>query len=506
MATQDTDGTEAASTKPAPLEEAQPVPATPPLTQDDKDNEAGWQTVGASKKDTRKEPARAPPPSEAAAPLTPQAAEDGDEKEEEDSDDEDDDDDSSAGAHGGEEIQLGFAEPIPEELRTRLLFQDPDWHEWDGGKVGGKPVWLNTKVLPPRALLDCASCQEPLSFILQIYCPLDDPPEAFHRVLYVFACRKPRCAGPGCAKVLRCQLPQQNPLYVYDPSFSKRANVQAAVSREAQATKTCAVCGQGATKVCSRCKSLSYCSRAHQKEGWKAGHKQVCQGAKPPHDDKEEGTKKEGESQEAKSPAAVVEEEAVGMPCLSRSSVFPEYEIVIEEERPPTTKQGEEEDDQALLRKYKDVVVTETDDDARVGQKHLDKATGANPALKDKQSLRFLATVGHKPDQVLRYARWNDKAPLWVSSEDQPQAKDVPACAQCGGTRAFEFQVMPQLLHYLKVDAMASLPCKPGDSYRLAAMDWGTLAVYTCTNSCSGGAGEGGGYVEEFLWRQKPME
>jgi len=41
-------------------------------------------------------------------------------------------------------------------------------------------------------------------------------------------------------------------------------------------------------------------------------------------------------------------------------------------------------------------------------------------------------------------------------------------------------------------------------------MDWGTLAVYTCVRSCGGG-GEGGGdggegrYVEEFVWRQKPM-
>jgi hypothetical protein len=40
-------------------------------------------------------------------------------------------------------------------------------------------------------------------------------------------------------------------------------------------------------------------------------------------------------------------------------------------------------------------------------------------------------------------------------------------------------------------------------------MDWGTLAVFTCTGSCSTHVEERGirgGYVEEFLWRQKPLE
>lgn len=58
-------------------------------------------------------------------------------------------------------------------------------------------IWLNPRDLPKRAALDCAGCGEPLAFILQIYCPLDDPPGAFHRALYIFCCRKPRCTGPG---------------------------------------------------------------------------------------------------------------------------------------------------------------------------------------------------------------------------------------------------------------------------------------------------------------------
>lgn len=30
----------------------------------------------------------------------------------------------------------------------------------------------------------------------------------------------------------------------------------------------CAVCGESATKICSGCNAVGYCSRDHQKEDW----------------------------------------------------------------------------------------------------------------------------------------------------------------------------------------------------------------------------------------------
>ena len=43
-------------------------------------------------------------------------------------------------------------------------------------------------------------------------------------------------------------------------------------------------------------------------------------------------------------------------------------------------------------------------------------------------------------------------------------------------------------------------------------MDWGVIAVYTCTSSCGGGVGgddilldsELGAYREEYAWKQPP--
>ncbi|GFS43398.1 programmed cell death protein 2 [Trichonephila inaurata madagascariensis] len=48
-------------------------------------------------------------------------------------------------------------------------------------------------------------------------------------------------------------------------------------------------------------------------------------------------------------------------------------------------------------------------------------------------------------------------------------------------------QVMPQLLNYLSIDS--------GDDI----VDWGTLAVYTCSKSCEQGIEN---YAKEFIWKQ----
>lgn len=45
---------------------------------------------------------------------------------------------------------------------------------------------------------------------------------------------------------------------------------------------------------------------------------------------------------------------------------------------------------------------------------------------------------------------------------------------------------MPQLLNHLDIDSLED------------SIDWGTLIVYTCSNSCD----VDGQYKEEFVWKQ----
>uniref|UniRef100_A0A915JVC9 Programmed cell death protein 2 C-terminal domain-containing protein n=1 Tax=Romanomermis culicivorax TaxID=13658 RepID=A0A915JVC9_ROMCU len=76
-------------------------------------------------------------------------------------------------------------------------------------------------------------------------------------------------------------------------------------------------------------------------------------------------------------------------------------------------------------------------------------------------------------------------SPLWAT--DFTPGDDIPDCSVCGAPRIFEFQVMPHLLHYLNVDDVGK------------SLDWATVAVYTCSESCSI---ENLGYSTEFVWKQ----
>ena len=52
-------------------------------------------------------------------------------------------------------------------------------------KIGGLPTWI----IPIPDSFDnnffICSCGKPLSFLLQIYCPLEENPNCFHRILYM---------------------------------------------------------------------------------------------------------------------------------------------------------------------------------------------------------------------------------------------------------------------------------------------------------------------------------
>ena len=318
--------------------------------------------------------------------------------------------------------------------------------------------------------------------------------------------------------------------------------------------------------------------------------------------------------------------EAVQSPSSAVTACFPslykESELVVEEEpaadknnngdddddgdddeedeieaRPamfPSTpgEQGDHDSDEDLEQEDLNEIVT--------GKKSLDQTSTKDPATN-----RFYRRIQDRkvPDQCLRYSmefrqkydvgdssdtgaggssdtayddkgatknadadnddeRHNDDSePLWIRSNHQPP--DIPPCPYCQAPRAFEFQLMPQMLSFLhsnrsaltpqsgsgsgdegdspttpsanktakqaliaaqsiidsadpsqvppsfadaKAKAMKALQddLYQGDDHRV---DWGVVAIYSCTKSCAGSSDpELGAYREEYAWLQPPLD
>ena len=64
-----------------------------------------------------------------------------------------------------------------------------------------------------------------------------------------------------------------------------------------------------------------------------------------------------------------------------------------------------------------------------------------------------------------------------------PMVPDVPPC-KCGSKRVFEFQLLPSMLHVLEVDSGTVKVDESMDVTSIGGMNWGSIAVYSCPNSC----------------------
>ena len=271
-----------------------------------------------------------------------------------DSDDSESDDDGK--------VQLGYALPY----KNRLLFENKNWNNWDGGVAGGAPIWLDG---PPANA--CDACGTDSQFLCQIYAPLDKPASAFHRAIYVFCCGKCAEKDPGtAAAVVEQRLPRENGRYAAETP--------------------------------------------------------------PESEDEDDG------------------------PSPTASRGLPRHEIVVEPE-PSDKIAGAEPSPEARIA------------DAAVAVDEL-KITGTT----DPSVVTFLARIAREPSQVLRYDRGG--RPLWHGSHGRPPKSWPPRCP-CGAVREFEFQVMPQLLHYFRMESQAGLD-----------LDFATILVATCAEGC-GAAG-----------------
>lgn len=366
------------------------------------------------------------------------------------------------------EIQLGFA--VTEES-TQFL-KSPFFPS----KVGGKPAWLDPVHILENSQIQCPQCNLPMTFLLQIYAPLDprdqDPGASdatYHRTLFLFCCKKGSCHSSSklCYLLFRCQIPCVNDYY--QDMSQEVEETEEQVWKEDTLKKfeqkfghyTCEICGMKAGSRCGSCKIVRYCGKEHQLEDWSLGHDIECK--------------------------ALRNGEQLSSTSLSKRKslhLFKEFEIETEEEVDEVDDDEEEEEGDSL------------EDKKTLLDMYEKKTTGRDvPELFEEEEeddeekkifLQFQKKVKNNPDQILRYSRGNENALLWLSLQNQPES--IPPCDNCGGKRIFEFEILPQLLYYLGVHK----------NNALESLDWGALVGYTCQNSCS--PPQGKAYITEFIW------
>ena len=295
-------------------------------------------------------------------------------------------------------------------------------------KVGGRPAWLDPVHIPTSALL-CPTTQHTLQFLLQLYAPLEDAPHAFHRTVYVFI--SPRGAQlhqPGHVVALRTQLPRANSLYPPHPPTEPLPPPLTAELHDAAL----------------RC------------DPWQAVHYEQH----PPGE--------RGGAPAMPAPTKVV--------TLLPERMLDVREEILEDEE----QEGHVDDNDHAM------VEDDVEDEDGVSAAAMDSVE-ANLSPEQRHFAEFATRVAPDPDQVVRYCFQRGAGPLTPHLHPPPPLS-IPPCSSCQGPRRFEFQVMPQLISVLGMDATD--PDAP---------DFGTVAVYSCEASCSVD-----GYVQEWVWVQPP--
>lgn len=374
-----------------------------------------------------------------------------------DTDDDDEDEESN------ESVVLGFvAKPKNSWSLLPQLFPS---------KAGGVPAWLDLVNLPSGRSCVCDICGEPLQFLLQIYAPIVEKDSTFHRTLFVFMCPSMTCLlrdqheqwksksekSSRSVKVFRSQLPRSNPFYLSEPPKHDGSDkpCESGVAR-------CNWCGTWkGDKVCSKCRTVRYCSEKHQAIHWRTEHKTDCQ--------------RMSMSSQLSSSRLTNSHSETDTEKVSSKHLWPEFEIMHEYESEFDIEISHE-------NSYANSLVCKDRMDDSM------KSLLANFEGDDdrKSWASFQGRLSKAPEQVLRYCRDVGSKPLWPMSSGLPSKADIPKCSYCSGPMCYEFQILPQLLYYF------------GVKNDVDSLDWATVVVYTCEASCESSIA----YKEEFAWVQ----
>uniref|UniRef100_A0A3Q1ATI1 Programmed cell death protein 2 C-terminal domain-containing protein n=2 Tax=Amphiprion ocellaris TaxID=80972 RepID=A0A3Q1ATI1_AMPOC len=312
-------------------------------------------------------------------------------------------------------------------------------------KVGGSPDWLP---VISRQFPRCGQCGAALALVVQVYCPLEDSP--YHRNLHLLACTAAECSGRSdCWVVLRSQALEKEVAAVQTPS-------RPAVAQEAALS---------ATDWCDTADDWGL-EGEEGDDGWGGGGQKDIQ------------VQEEAAVPETGVGAASEMDVSSGLQGLSlRESsedvaVFRPFFISVVDESDLCGEEDGLEHAQQLLREYErreGVAVGELEESGLSREEKYEKTRARHG---DAVFSRFMKKISLCPQQIMCYCRGGK--PLFISEPPSNMAQLVSACSSCGGPRTFELQLMPALVSLLQRK----------DSSVEAELEFGTVLVYTCTNSC----------------------
>ena len=343
-------------------------------------------------------------------------------------------DSSSSSPNKSDPVQLGFAE-------------EPRKGDFDlknfPSKIGGLPVWL----LPLSNNIDesffICSCGDYLSFLLQLYSPLEDKSNSFHRMIYIFFCQK--CwKKRDLVKVLRINLPEKSSYY----DGEEILDIKKIINDE----KT--------QKINEKLKKFIleeyFISTApEKKEASKLYLNFYANAEEKSITSSDSGNLQDKEGEEEEIIFNNVKEEK-------------EYDNML--------KNYLKENPGVNIEK-----IEEESDEEKENDKIIDSSSN------DIILSLFTKVVNYDKKQVIRFYR-NNFYPLWFTQEKMLSTKKTK-CLNCGGDIVFEFQIMPYLFLI-----------EP----KIALNDIGTIVIYTCKNCCDSKIE--GGFVEEHGFIQRTGE
>ena len=333
----------------------------------------------------------------------------------------------SSSSSNNEPVQLGFAE-VPRK-------GDFDLKNFPS-KIGGLPVWL----LPLSNNIDESffkcGCGENLSFLLQLYCPLENKNNCFHRMIYVFFCQK--CwKKKDLVKVLRLNLPEKSSFYDGEEILNIKKIIE-----------------DNKTKIINEklkkfiLEEFFISTAPEQKEASKL-YFNFYNNAEEKSVTSNDNSLNQGDDEEI---------------------IF--HNVKEEKEYEDMVKNYIKENPGVNIEK-----IEEESDDEKENDKMIDTSN------QDIIMNLFTNVTNYDKKQVIRYYR-NNYYPLWFTQEKILSTKNTK-CINCGGDVEFEFQIMPYLFLI-----------QP----KIAFNDIGTIVIYTCKNCCDtkleGGFVEEYGFIQ----------